>query len=105
MGVNDAAPRCRNRTQSKTSGSLITMGGIARCAVKNTNLRSVLRQQDRQFDPSNHEMTPGHAPATIGRTYGAPTFENTAEALKKFPRYGVLDCGTDRTTSAALPSR
>jgi hypothetical protein len=29
----------------------------------------------------------GHAPATIGRAYGAPTVEDMAEALKKFPRY------------------
>jgi integrase len=31
----------------------------------------------------------GHAPATIGRSYGAPTVEDMAEALKKFPRYIV----------------
>jgi integrase len=29
----------------------------------------------------------GHAPATIARSYGAPTVEDMAEALKKFPRY------------------
>jgi hypothetical protein len=29
----------------------------------------------------------GHAPATIGRAYGAPTVEYMATALGKFPRY------------------
>jgi hypothetical protein len=31
----------------------------------------------------------GHAAATVGRSYGAPTVEDMAEALKKFPRYVV----------------
>jgi hypothetical protein len=31
----------------------------------------------------------GHAPANVGRGYGAPTVEDMAEALKKFPRYEV----------------
>jgi hypothetical protein len=31
----------------------------------------------------------GHTPATVGRGYGAPTLEDMAEALKKFPRYAV----------------
>jgi integrase len=31
----------------------------------------------------------GHAPPTVGRAYRAPTVEDMAEALKKFPRYDV----------------
>src|ERR1700722_14233485 len=31
----------------------------------------------------------GHAPATVARGYGAPTVNDMAEALKKFPRYEV----------------
>jgi len=31
----------------------------------------------------------GHAPPTVGRSYRAPTVEDMAEALKKFPRYVV----------------
>jgi hypothetical protein len=31
----------------------------------------------------------GHAAATDGRKYGAPTVEDMAEALKRFPRYTV----------------
>jgi integrase len=31
----------------------------------------------------------GHKPPTVGRTYRAPTVEDMAEALKKFPRYIV----------------
>jgi integrase len=31
----------------------------------------------------------GHAPATVGRTYGAPTLIGKAEALKRFPRYEI----------------
>jgi integrase len=31
----------------------------------------------------------GHSPASVGRGYGAPTLEDMAAALKKFPRYVV----------------
>jgi hypothetical protein len=31
----------------------------------------------------------GHAPATVARSYGAPTVGNMAKALKKFPRYEI----------------
>jgi integrase len=31
----------------------------------------------------------GHAPANVGRSYGAPTVADMAEAMKKFPRYGI----------------
>jgi integrase len=31
----------------------------------------------------------GHAPPTVGRSYRAPTVEDMAEALKRFPRYVV----------------
>lgn len=31
----------------------------------------------------------GHAPATVGRTYGAPNDEDMARELKKFPRYNT----------------
>jgi hypothetical protein len=36
----------------------------------------------------------GHAPATVGRGYGAPTLADMAKALKKFPRYSLK--GTSR---------
>jgi integrase len=31
----------------------------------------------------------GHAPATVGRSYGQPTVEDCARELKKFPRYEI----------------
>jgi hypothetical protein len=31
----------------------------------------------------------GHAPATIGRSYIAPSVEDMANALKRFPRYQI----------------
>ena len=34
-----------------------------------------------------HDAITGHAAPTEGRKYGAPTVEDMAEALKKFPRY------------------
>jgi integrase len=34
-----------------------------------------------------HDAITGHAPTTEGRKYGAPTVEDMAAALKKFPRY------------------
>jgi integrase len=33
----------------------------------------------------------GHAPKSIGASYGAPTLQDMTEALKKFPRYKVDD--------------
>jgi integrase len=36
----------------------------------------------------SHAIT-GHAPTNIGQSYGAPTVEDMAKALKKFPRYVV----------------
>jgi integrase len=33
----------------------------------------------------------GHVPPTEGRKYGAPTLEDMAEALKRFPRYKIDD--------------
>lgn len=35
------------------------------------------------------DVITGHAPASTGRKYGAPTVDGMAEALKKFPRYDV----------------
>jgi hypothetical protein len=34
-----------------------------------------------------HDAITGHAAPTEGRKYGAPTVEDMAEALQKFPRY------------------
>ena len=34
-----------------------------------------------------HDAITGHAPASEGRKYGAPTVEDMAKALRKFPRY------------------
>ena len=31
----------------------------------------------------------GHTPTNVSRAYGAPTLKDMAEALKKFPRYGL----------------
>lgn len=36
-----------------------------------------------------HDYITGHAPASIGRSYGAPTREDMSEAMKQFPRYAV----------------
>jgi integrase len=36
-----------------------------------------------------HDAITGHAPASEGRKYGQPTAEDMAEALKKFPTYGL----------------
>jgi integrase len=36
-----------------------------------------------------HDAITGHAPATVGRTYGQATVEDMAAALKKFPRYQI----------------
>jgi integrase len=35
------------------------------------------------------EAITGHAPLTTGRGYGAPTLEDMANALKRFPRYNI----------------
>jgi integrase len=36
-----------------------------------------------------HDAITGHAPRTVGRTYGQATSEDMAHALKKFPRYEI----------------
>jgi len=36
-----------------------------------------------------HDAITGHAPRTVGRTYGQATPEDMAAALKKFPRYQI----------------
>jgi integrase len=38
-----------------------------------------------------HDAITGHAPTSEGRKYGAPTVEDMAAALKKFPRYALAD--------------
>ena len=35
------------------------------------------------------DVITGHAPASVARSYGAPTVGDMAEALKKFPRYEI----------------
>lgn len=37
----------------------------------------------------------GHAPATVSRGYGAPTLQDMAEVLKKFPRYELTQEGDE----------
>lgn len=34
-----------------------------------------------------HDAITGHSPKSVARTYGAPTLEDMAEAMAKFPRY------------------
>jgi integrase len=41
------------------------------------------------IDARYNDAITGHAPATIGQSYGAPIAEDLAEALKRFPRYVV----------------
>jgi len=41
------------------------------------------------IDARYNDAITGHAPATVGQSYGAPIAEDMAEALKKFPRYVV----------------
>ncbi|MCS3926724.1 integrase [Bradyrhizobium elkanii] len=67
--------------------------GVADPEVKpNHAWRHTFKQiADRVGIPEKvHDEITGHERATEGRKYGAPTVEDMAEALKKFPRY-VLD--------------
>jgi hypothetical protein len=41
------------------------------------------------MDEGMHDYITGHSPATTGRTYGAPSLQDLAEAMKKFPRYDL----------------
>lgn len=40
-----------------------------------------------------HDAITGHAATTEGRKYGAPTAEDMAEAMSKFPRYDIAETG------------
>ncbi|WP_316214428.1 MULTISPECIES: tyrosine-type recombinase/integrase [unclassified Bradyrhizobium] len=67
--------------------------GITDPEVKPTHAwRHTFKQTaDRVGIPEKmHDEITGHEHATEGRKYGAPTVEDMAEALKKFPRY-LLD--------------
>ena len=46
----------------------------------------------------------GHSPASVGRSYGAPTVGDMAEALKKFPKYDVSERAaiTENFTNSVL---
>jgi integrase len=41
------------------------------------------------IDVRYNDAITGHAPATVGQSYGAPIAEDLAKAMKKFPRYIV----------------
>jgi integrase len=41
----------------------------------------------RHIDEHLLDAIVGHAPANVGRSYGAPTLDDMADALKRFPRY------------------
>lgn len=41
----------------------------------------------------------GHSPASVGRSYGAPTVGDMAKALKKFPKYDVSEGAAITETS------
>jgi integrase len=50
--------------------------------------RHTFKQIGRRYIPEHIlDAITGHAPATVGRGYGAPTLTDMARALKKFPRY------------------
>jgi integrase len=52
--------------------------------------RHTFKQIGRRYLPEHIlDAITGHAPATVGRGYGAPTLEDMAKALKKFPRYSL----------------
>ena len=53
--------------------------------------RDTFKQIAERHDISErvHDTITGHAPKSVGRTYGKATPEDMAEALKKFPRYHV----------------
>ena len=66
----------------------------------------VLRADRADIPEKTSAAITGHAQASVGRSYGAPTVGNMAKALKKFPRY---DIGSDDQEafrlSSALPIR
>jgi integrase len=52
--------------------------------------RHTFKQIGRRYIPEQIlDAITGHAPATVGRGYGAPTLTDMAKALKKFPRYSL----------------
>jgi integrase len=53
--------------------------------------RHTFKQIAEEHDISDRvsDTITGHKPATVGQTYGTPTLQRLAAALKKFPRYEV----------------
>ena len=95
-GANDKTePNTRSRpTHRCVNGSQI---GSARwelttrtCSPINA-WRHTFKQIANRFGISERmsDYITGHAHKSVGAAYGAPTLEDMAEALKKFPRYVV----------------
>ena len=57
--------------------------------------RHTFKAQAARFGMSERcsDAITGHAPPTAGRTYGKPTPEDLAEAMRTFPRYDVPHTG------------
>jgi integrase len=71
-------------------GGWVRSLGVDDPAVKpNHGWRHSFKQIAARCDISERvsDYITGHAQTTVGRSYGAPTLRDMAEALKKFPRY------------------
>jgi integrase len=66
--------------------------GVADPEVKpNHAWRETFKQIGHRYDISERilDAIAGHAPISVGRSYGLPTLGDMAAALKKFPRYEI----------------
>ncbi len=78
---------CDGASSLQTPSALVCMG---ECFTK------YALHQDRRCRPANvssservHDAITGHAPKSVGRTYGKATPEDMAATLRKFPRYEI----------------
>jgi integrase len=91
--TREADPLKPSRSRAQTTrahlGDWVRSLGITDKVSPNHAWRHTFKQiADRAGIPEKiHDAITGHAPASEGRKYGAPTVDDMAKALRKFPRY------------------
>jgi integrase len=79
------------KTRERIGNWVRTIGVTAKGIQPNHAWRHTFKQiADRAgISEKISDAITGHAPASVARSYGAPTVGDMAEAMKKFPRYEV----------------
>jgi integrase len=88
--LNPKRPRAV-KTRERLAAWVRTLGVKDREISPNHSWRHTFKQIAERHGISERvsDAITGHAPATVGRSYGAPTVDDMARELAKFPRYKI----------------